>query len=211
MLYSCHNCFALFHITLIIEPPELSAAAILVQGAEMEGKPTASCKPTFMTISEETVMFNWFEIMQRVLFLSASLSHCLLCVHVCDLALSLVSVSVASFFGHHCGGELHLRRCDCRNSVASTSTFQGVKFEVKRVWVDCLLDNKTKWKDRGAKGSFSSRSWHKNPHFLFAEERNLTKRRIHSAEPGTATLQKHSCFSWTWKRSTWPNGKFLPS
>ncbi len=29
---------------------------------------------------------------------------------------------------------------------------EGVKFEVKRVWIDCLLDNKTKWKDRAAKG-----------------------------------------------------------
>ena len=29
----------------------------------------------------------------------------------------------------------------------------GVKFEVRRVWVECLAMNKAEWKDRAAKGS----------------------------------------------------------
>ncbi len=43
-----------------------------------------------------------------------------------------------------------LRRFLCNYNDSHLLT--GVKFEVKRVWIDCLLDNKTKWKDRAAKG-----------------------------------------------------------
>ena len=48
----------------------------------------------------------------------------------------------------------------------------GVKFEVKRVWIDCLLDNKSKWKDRAAKGSYPDK-------FYCVPSRNERKVNLH--------------------------------